>query len=131
MKKIKNLAVIQARMGSTRLPGKVMFKLGNLTILEWVVRAVRKIKDISNIIIVTTNLNEDNVIEKFSRKKKINFFRGDKDDVLKRIFKATEKEKPENIIRITADCPFLDPSVCEQMDLIVKYLNLLHLKKQI
>ena len=69
MKKIKNLAVIQARMGSTRLPGKVMFKLGNLTILEWVVRAVRKIKDISNIIIVTTNLNEDNVIEKFSRKK--------------------------------------------------------------
>ena len=70
MKKIKNLAVIQARMGSTRLPGKVMFKLGNLTILEWVVRAVRKIKDISNIIIVTTNLNEDNVIEEFSRKKK-------------------------------------------------------------
>ena len=115
MKKIKNLAVIQARMGSTRLPGKVMFKLGNLTILEWVVRAVRKIKDISNIIIVTTNLNEDNVIEEFSRKKKINFFRGDKDDVLKRIFKATEKEKPENIIRITADCPFLDPSVCEQV----------------
>ena len=74
MKKIKNLAVIQARMGSTRLPGKVMFKLGNLTILEWVVRAVRKIKDISNIIIVTTNLNEDNVIEKFSRKKKNKFF---------------------------------------------------------
>ena len=73
MKKIKNLAVIQARMGSTRLPGKVMFKLGNLTILEWVVRAVRKIKDISNIIIVTTNLNEDNVIEEFSRKKKISY----------------------------------------------------------
>ena len=62
MKKIKNLLVIQARMGSERLPGKVLLKLGKISILEWVIRASKKIRDIDDIIVATTSLKEDKFI---------------------------------------------------------------------
>ena len=64
MKKIKNLLVIQARMGSERFPGKVLLKLGRITILEWVIRASKKIRDIDDIIVATTSLKKDRLIEK-------------------------------------------------------------------
>jgi len=115
MKKIKNLLVIQARMGSERLPGKVLLKLGKISILEWVIRASKKIRDIDDIIVATTSLKEDRLIEKLCSDKGISLFKGENTDVLSRIYKAVKKKNPKNVIRITGDCPFLDPEICNQV----------------
>ena len=115
MKKIRNLAIIQARMASERLPGKVLLKLGNITILEWVIRAVKKIKNIDDIVVATSYLKEDRLIEKLCKSKGVNLFKGNEQDVLSRFYEISKKRKPNNIIRITADCPFLDPKVCEEV----------------
>ena len=88
MKKIKNLLVIQARMGSERLPGKVLLKLGKISILEWVIRASKKIRDIDDIIVATTSLKEDKLIEKLCSDKGISLFKGENTDVLSRIYEA-------------------------------------------
>ena len=115
MKKIKNLLVIQARMGSERLPGKVLLKLGKISILEWVIRASKKIRDIDDIIVATTSQKEDKLIEKLCSDKGISLFKGENTDVLSRIYEAVKKKNPKNVIRITGDCPFLDPEICNQV----------------
>ena len=115
MKKIKNLLVIQARMGSERFPGKVLLKLGRITVLEWVIRASKKIRDIDDIIVATTSLKKDRLIEKLCINKGVKVFKGQNKDVLSRIYEAVKKKNPQNVIRITADCPFLDPEVCNQV----------------
>ena len=86
MKKIRNLAIIQARMASERLPGKVLLKLGNITILEWVIRAVKKIKNIDDIVVATSYLKEDRLIEKLCKSKGVNLFKGNEQDVLSRFY---------------------------------------------
>jgi len=115
MKKNKNLVVIQARVGSKRLPGKVLLKLGRFTILEWVIRSVKKINNITDVIVVTTTSTEDDLIKKLCIEKNINYFCGQKDDVLSRTYESVKKKNPKNIIRITADCPFVDYEVCNQV----------------
>ena len=115
MKKIKNLVVIQARMGSERFPGKVLLKLGRITVLDWVIRASKKIRDIDDIVVATTSLKKDRLIEKLCINKGVKVFKGQNKDVLSRIYESVKKKNPQNIIRITADCPFLDPEVCNQV----------------
>jgi len=115
MKKIKNFVVIQARMGSERLPGKVLLKLGGITVLEWVIRASKKIKGIDDIVVATTLLKEDRLIEKLCMNKGVKVFKGQNQNILSRFYEAVKKKNPQNVIRITADCPFLDPEVCNQV----------------
>ena len=95
MKKIKNLLVIQARMGSERFPGKVLLKLGRITILEWVIRASKKIRDIDDIIVATTSLKKDRLIEKLCINKGVKVFKGQNKDVLSRIYEAVKKKNKE------------------------------------
>ena len=92
MKKIKNLVVIQARMGSERFPGKVLLKLGRITVLDWVIRASKKIRDIDDIVVATTSLKKDRLIEKLCINKGVKVFKGQNKDVLSRIYEAVKKK---------------------------------------
>jgi spore coat polysaccharide biosynthesis protein SpsF len=100
-----NLLIIQARMGSTRLPGKVLMDINGKSILENLIDRVSLAKTINAIVVATTTNKEDDAIENFCKEKKINFSRGSDWDVLDRFYKAALPFKPDNIIRITSDCP--------------------------
>lgn len=101
-----NLLIIQARLGSTRLPGKVLKKINHQTILENLIERISKAKEVDRIIIATTTNKEDDEIAVFCETKKWNCYRGSDLDVLDRFYQAAQQfEGVENIIRITADCP--------------------------
>jgi len=108
VKNNKFAVIIQARMGSTRLKGKILFKIKNKSFLEILINRLKKSKKISKIIIATTNKYQDNRIISFCKKKNIDYFRGPEKNVLKRYFLASKKFNVKNIIRITSDCPLAD-----------------------
>ncbi|MBC7861388.1 MAG: glycosyltransferase family protein [Bacteroidia bacterium] len=100
-----NLLIIQARMGSTRLPGKVLMKMGNKTLLEHLLSRVQPAKKINSIVVATTTNAEDEAIEKFCAEKNILCTRGSDWDVLDRFYTTAVNFNPENVIRLTSDCP--------------------------
>lgn len=108
-------AIIQARMGSTRLPQKVIKKIEGKTMLEQVIERVKRIKNVDKVILATTSKKEDDVLEKISKNLNISVFRGSEYDVLDRFYQAAKLFKVDLIVRITADCPLLDPKVCEKV----------------
>lgn len=111
-------AIIQARMGSTRLPEKVMKNLEGKTVLEHVIERVKQSEAIDEIIIATTTSERDSVIVSESLKCGVKVFRGSEDDVLERYYYAAEANNLDIIVRITSDCPLIDPKV---LDEIIKY----------
>jgi spore coat polysaccharide biosynthesis protein SpsF len=101
-----NLLIIQARMGSTRLPGKVLKHINHQSILENLVERVTPSKLIDAIVIATTTNAEDDAIEQLCMAKSWNYFRGSDWDVLSRFYLATKQfSNVENVIRVTSDCP--------------------------
>ena len=113
---IMNLAIIQARMASTRLPGKVLKKVNNTPLLAYQIKRVKLAKKVDKIIIATGQGKANDPIEKLCRKIKIDCFRGSEDDVLDRYYQCSLKyPKYENIIRLTGDCPLIDPSVIDEV----------------
>ena len=116
-----NLAIIQARMGSTRLPGKVMMDLVGKPVLWHVIDRVKSSKFVDKIVVATTISKNDLQIVEFCAKNKINVYTGSEDDVLDRYYQTARLFKADNVIRITADCPLHDPYVID--DVISKHLN--------
>ena len=110
-----NLIIIQARMSSTRFPGKVLKKLGGHPTIEWIYEAAKKVNFQKKIIIATSNDCSDDVLVDWCRKKKIKFFRGSLSNVLERFTMVSNKYKSDNIIRLTADCPFIDAKIIDQI----------------
>lgn len=100
--------IIQARMGSSRLPGKVLKKIKGRSILEYVVARAKKINNIDEIIVATTENPEDDEIVKICKLKGISFFRGSENDVLSRYFDCAKKFKLDHIVRLTSDNPLID-----------------------
>ena len=100
--------IIQARTGSRRLPNKVFYKIGKKTLLDHIVSALKKEKLHNKIIIATTNLKKDIKIIEWCKKNKIKFFSGSHLNVLDRYYKCALKYKLKNIIRFTADNPFVN-----------------------
>ena len=119
----KNLCIIQARMGATRFPGKVLKKVNGLTLLEYEINRVKQAKKIDHrpggtgkIVIATTNKKADDEIEKLCKQIKIDCFRGSEDDVLDRYYQCSlDYPEYKNIIRITGDCPLIDPVVINEV----------------
>lgn len=106
--------IIQARMGSTRLPEKVMKTLEkNVTVLDFVIEQINKSKFIDKIIIATTTLSEDDVIEDHVKSLGISVFRGKSHDVLDRYYQCGKKFNLPIIVRITSDCPLIDPEISD------------------
>ena len=108
--------IVQARMGSTRLPGKILMLLDKkYTVLDYVINQLKHSKLLGKTIIATTNLEEDDVIVDFAKKNKIEYFRGESTDVLDRYYKCAEKFSLNIIVRITSDEPLIDPTIVDEV----------------
>jgi spore coat polysaccharide biosynthesis protein SpsF len=111
---LKVVAIVQARMGSTRLPGKVLKDIEGETMLARVVQRLSHSRLISEVLIATTDLPADDAIVEEFRHCSVQVFRGDEDDVLDRYFRASQLSKAEAVVRITSDCPLIDPEVTDK-----------------
>ncbi|WP_026395937.1 cytidylyltransferase domain-containing protein [Acetobacterium malicum] len=107
--------IIQARMGSTRLPGKVMRELFGKTVLGHVIERVQQAKKIDTIIIATTKDPCDDIIEEEALKYRVKVFRGSEDNVLERYYLAAKKNMLDVVVRVTSDCPLIDPHIMDQL----------------
>lgn len=110
-----NLALIQARMGSSRFPGKVLEDLCGHPMLWHVVNRVRRARNLTEVVVATTDQAVDAPIAEFCRREGIGCFRGSEHDVLDRFYRAANASGADVIVRITADCPLIDPSVIERV----------------
>lgn len=109
------LVLVQARMGSSRLPGKVMMDLGDRLVLDWVLSASKRIPGVTKLAVATSDTVEDNPIAKWCADSNMACHRGSLDDVLGRFVLAAEAEgiaDDDLVMRLTGDCPLLDPDVC-------------------
>lgn len=107
-------AIIQARMSSKRLPGKVMMKIKNKPVLYYVLNQVRHSKNLPKTIVATTTLKQDDIIFNFCKSNAIEVFRGHPTDVLDRYYNCAKKYHLDSIVRITADCPLIDYQIIEK-----------------
>jgi spore coat polysaccharide biosynthesis protein SpsF len=112
--------IIQARMNSKRLPGKVLLKVNNKTMLEYLIERVKKIKHLKKIIVATTKNKHDKKITNLCKKISVDYFCGSEKNVLNRIYLAAKKYKSKKIIFITADCPIIDYKIINKMITIFK-----------
>ena len=117
MKQGKIVAIIQARMGSTRLPGKVLREVGGKPILQILVNRIKRCKQIDSIAIATTEKEEDDRIIGLAKKLGVEWYRGSENDVLKRYIDASRAVNADIIVRVTADNPLTDP---ELMDALIE-----------
>ncbi len=107
------VAIIQARMGSTRLPGKVLKDLGGETVLARVVSRTRRATLLDEAVVATSVLPADDTIARECEHLKVACFRGDEVDVLDRYYRAAQKFAADAVVRITADCPLIDPELVD------------------
>ena len=108
-------AIVQARMGSTRLFGKVMKQINGKTVLEHVIERVRQSALIDVIIIATTTHAGDDVIESQAIRCGAEVFRGSEEDVLSRYYYSAKNNNLDAVVRITSDCPLIDPKVLDEI----------------
>ena len=108
--------IIQARMGSSRLPGKALMKSDSgKPLLYYVINQLRYCSKVKNLVIATTTNQEDDEIEKFADNNSVNVFRGSEKDVLDRYFQCAKKYSFSTIVRITSDCPLIDPQIVDKV----------------
>ena len=109
------VAIAQARMGSTRFPGKVMAPLGGKPVLSWVVSALRASPGVDKVVIATSTLEADDVIVDWCFINEVDCYRGSESDVLDRFYQCAKEHNADIVLRLTCDCPFLDPNVVGQV----------------
>lgn len=112
---MKTVAIIQARMGSTRLPGKVMKKLCDRTVLSHVINRVKTCHLIDQIVIATTTLPHNDYIVKEAKQCGVNWFRGSETNVLERYYLTAKEYQADTIMRIASDCPLLDVEILDDL----------------
>lgn len=111
----KVLAIVQARMASTRLPGKVMMDLHGQPMLSRVVRRARRARRVDELIVATSTSDRDDPIEDLCSWEGWPYFRGSEDDVLDRYYRATNAHDGDPVVRVTADCPLIDPDLIDDL----------------
>jgi len=109
------VCIIQARIGSTRLSGKVLKRICGKTVLEHDIDRLKRVKNINKIVIATTTLEKDNVIVEEADRLKVAYFRGSEEDVLSRYYYATKENNADIVVRVTSDCPLIDSEVTEKI----------------
>ena len=115
------IAIVQARMGSTRLPGKVLKRINNKFVLDYVIERLKFSDKINDVILATTTDKKDDVLERYAIKREVRYFRGSEKDVLSRYYHAAKKYRGEIIVRITSDCPLIDPKIID--NIIIKHID--------
>ena len=116
---MRTVILVQARMGSQRLPGKVLLDLAGRPLLAQVIRRLQRCQTATAIVIATTTQPQDDAVAALAKALGVACFRGSETDVLARFCGAAQASQAEVIVRITADCPLIDPEVC---DLVVATL---------
>jgi len=112
--KLKILAIVQARMGSSRLPGKVMKDLNSTPIIGLLIKRLRLSEKLSEIIVATSSQNNNLPLVRYLKSIDCKVFQGSEDDVLERYFKAAKKFSADVIVRITGDCPLVDSRLLDE-----------------
>jgi spore coat polysaccharide biosynthesis protein SpsF len=115
MREMKIICIIQARMGSTRLPGKVLKKIGGKPILEILINRLKKSSFLDEIVVATTVSNDDTLITEIAQDLGVGWYRGSEEDVLKRYAGASRKYNADVIVRATADNPLTDPVLMDTL----------------
>jgi len=100
--------IIAARSGSTRLPGKALLPLKEVPMITFLIRRLKTSEKVKKIILATTELKTDDILAKAAENEDIKVFRGNENDVVKRFVDTASIEKIEYVVRVTADCPFVD-----------------------
>jgi spore coat polysaccharide biosynthesis protein SpsF len=108
------LAIIQARMGSARLPGKVLMPVMGRPLISYLIERVRRSTLISSLVVATTDSPIDIPLVEVVQREGVAVFRGDEHDVLKRFADCSDQRTETRIVRITADCPLLDPAIIDK-----------------
>jgi spore coat polysaccharide biosynthesis protein SpsF len=116
-----NIAIIQARTGSNRLPGKIMMEIEGKTMLEHMIERVSKSKKLDKIVIATTIKKNDDVIVSLAKKLNIDYFRGSEDDVLDRYYNASKEFNADIVVRLCSDSPLLDGKIVDNV--LEEYLS--------
>ena len=114
---MNTVAVIQARVGSKRLPGKVLKKIGSMPVLAHVINRVKAAQEVDQVLVATSIENQDDVIADLCQTWETECVRGDEADVLSRFFLAAKRSSAKIVVLITADCPLIAPDV---IDLVVR-----------
>jgi spore coat polysaccharide biosynthesis protein SpsF len=109
------VAIIQARIGSTRLPGKVLKDIGGRTMLARVVRRTRRATLLDEVVVATTVKTADEAIVAECVRLGVPVFRGDEQDVLDRYYRAAQAHQAQAVVRITSDCPLIEPRVIDKV----------------
>ena len=109
------IVIIQARMGSSRLPGKVLKEINKVPILKLQIDRVRAAVRIDKVVVATTTEISDDKIENFCMDNDIDCFRGSENDVLSRYYECAAKFKASVVVRLTADCTLCDPSLIDDV----------------
>ena len=112
---MRKVAIIQARLNSSRLPNKVLLKIGKLSIIEIINKKLKKSKRLDDFVFCIPDDKENFLLRNYLKKRKINYFTGSNKNVLERYFKTAVKYKADTIIRITSDCPLLDVDLIDEM----------------
>lgn len=110
----KIVCIIQARMGSSRLPGKVLMEICGRPMIGWVIERAARSQKIAEVVIATTTNQTDDPIEKFCKGADVTCFRGSEFDVLDRFYQAAIACQAEIVVRLTADCPLIDPQLVDE-----------------
>jgi glutamate-1-semialdehyde 2,1-aminomutase/spore coat polysaccharide biosynthesis protein SpsF len=117
----KILAIIQARMGSTRLPGKVLADIAGQPMLGRVIERVKQSRRVTGIVVATAESAADDAIAQYCMEHGVAYYRGSEADVLDRFYQAAKLHRAETIVRVTADCPLIDPEVIDRV--VAAYLT--------
>jgi len=112
---MKIIVITQARTGSTRFPNKIMNKIKNETLLSIHINRIKKSKKINSIIVATTNNRDDDIIELEANNLNVKCYRGKEEDVLDRFYQAAKPYNPDFIVRLTSDCPLIDPLLIDMI----------------
>lgn len=109
------IAIIQARMGSTRLPGKVLADLHGWPMLARVVQRAARTQNVAEVVVATSTRADDDAIERLCRRMATPCFRGSEHDVLDRYYQAARAFRADAVVRITSDCPLIDPGLIDRV----------------
>ena len=112
---LKTVLITQSRTGSTRLPGKVLMEINQTPLLKIHLDRLKKSKNVDKIIVATTDSAEDNIIEKLASEWGYEVFRGSENDVLDRFYQAVKNINPLWVVRVTSDCPLIDPKLMDDV----------------
>lgn len=107
--------IVQARMGATRLPGKPLFKVKGKTLLEYQIERLKRVRQPNTLIVATTQNEKDQSIVAICKQEKISYYTGSEDDVLDRYLKTARHYDIDVVVRLTADCPLIDPDLIDKL----------------